>query len=630
MTRPLRILELFSGTGVLSEVARSRGHQAFTVDLFEPADLNADVLDLSASDLLDAAGWDAVDMVWASPICTGFSVASIGRSWRKEGDVYTPISDTARLSLALLNKTVELIKDLNPRTWYIENPRGMARRMRSVARLPRATVTFCLAGETEVITRNGQRPIKDLVGNHDLLMPDGTWQASPIRKYGRAPMMKMTLRRAGMKHIIRATANHLWFVNASNRTWLSRTDQLRKGDRLPSVFAQAQHDKDMSREAIARGFVFGDGSTSSGVLASGERKLYGARVTIYDEKMEDLPAYFEGIGSTQTERDGNLTIHGLPLEWKTDIPDGADENETLSWLAGYFAADGSVSKNGQVTISSANREHLEAFRDLANTVGIGCYAINTRMRSGFGSALTPLHSLGLIRTNLTQNFFIRQKHRERHFKPSFVPHWRVVSVEPDEGGEQDMYCAEVAGHEAFVLAGNILTHNCQYGETRMKPTDIWHHSPAWTPRPACKNGDPCHVAAPRGSRTGTQGIKGAKERGRLPTQLCEEVIIAAERSPSHANAEIVIAPPSDQPTLFADKRKKDNMTATEERAKMLQAAIDRWALAEFNLIEGAPEALSRKREADGYSSPWMLAERELEAEMEEAENELRDLATPVA
>lgn len=65
---------------------------------------------------------------------------------------------------------------------------------------------------------------------------------------------------------------------------------------------------------------------------------------------------------------------------------------------------------------------------------------------------------------------------------------------------------------------------CQYGDTRMKPTDIWTNSTKWTPRPMCKNGDTCHVAAPRGSRTGTQGLKGAYERSKIPEELCYEIL----------------------------------------------------------------------------------------------------------
>lgn len=65
---------------------------------------------------------------------------------------------------------------------------------------------------------------------------------------------------------------------------------------------------------------------------------------------------------------------------------------------------------------------------------------------------------------------------------------------------------------------------CQYGDTRMKPTDIWTNHPEPNFKPPCKNGMPCHVAAPRGSRTGTQGIKGAKDRSRIPDKLTHYIV----------------------------------------------------------------------------------------------------------
>ena len=68
---------------------------------------------------------------------------------------------------------------------------------------------------------------------------------------------------------------------------------------------------------------------------------------------------------------------------------------------------------------------------------------------------------------------------------------------------------------------------CRYGDTRMKPTDVWTNNEQWTPRPMCKNGDPCHEAAPRGARTGTQGLKGAHDRSKIPAALCHEVMQAA-------------------------------------------------------------------------------------------------------
>lgn len=71
---------------------------------------------------------------------------------------------------------------------------------------------------------------------------------------------------------------------------------------------------------------------------------------------------------------------------------------------------------------------------------------------------------------------------------------------------------------------------CRYGDKRAKPTDLWTNVPEdkWIPRPPCKNGNPDHEAAPRGSRTGTQGLKGATERGEIPPDLFKEIFKALE------------------------------------------------------------------------------------------------------
>lgn len=84
------------------------------------------------------------------------------------------------------------------------------------------------------------------------------------------------------------------------------------------------------------------------------------------------------------------------------------------------------------------------------------------------------------------------------------------------------------------VVGGLPRHTvtyCQYGDTRMKPTDLWGGFPeGWTPRPKCSNGDPCHESAPRGSRTGTQGLRGAAERAVVPYELSLELCLATESS----------------------------------------------------------------------------------------------------
>lgn len=80
---------------------------------------------------------------------------------------------------------------------------------------------------------------------------------------------------------------------------------------------------------------------------------------------------------------------------------------------------------------------------------------------------------------------------------------------------------------------------CQYGDTRMKPTDLWGAFPrGWVPKPMCKNGDTCHEAAPRGSRTGTQGKKNAAERAVIPAGLIQSLIIVLEKKATDENRQL--------------------------------------------------------------------------------------------
>ena len=75
---------------------------------------------------------------------------------------------------------------------------------------------------------------------------------------------------------------------------------------------------------------------------------------------------------------------------------------------------------------------------------------------------------------------------------------------------------------------------CQYEldkpveQRRMKPTDIWTNHPEPKFKPMCKNGSPCHAAAPRGAKTGTQGLKGSKERSVIPAALCQHIVEICE------------------------------------------------------------------------------------------------------
>ena len=66
---------------------------------------------------------------------------------------------------------------------------------------------------------------------------------------------------------------------------------------------------------------------------------------------------------------------------------------------------------------------------------------------------------------------------------------------------------------------------CQYGDTRMKPTDLFGKIPKSFSPKMCRNNNPdCnHIRAKRGAKTGTQGLT-KKDRSKIPEQLCIEIL----------------------------------------------------------------------------------------------------------
>lgn len=90
------------------------------------------------------------DVVWASPPCKKFSVASIGHSWFKFNGKYFPESEGVISAVKLVQHTVELIQELEPEYWFLENPRGMLRNILgkpSDSVFGGGTITYCQYGD---------------------------------------------------------------------------------------------------------------------------------------------------------------------------------------------------------------------------------------------------------------------------------------------------------------------------------------------------------------------------------------------------------------------------------------------------------------------------------------------------
>lgn len=118
----MNTVELFSGTKSFSKVMEEYGFLTETID--NDISLDPGIV----GDMRDVPDnyFPHTHMLWASPPCQGFSVAVIGRNWNRD---YTPKTGSARLGMELAQKTISIIETSRPRWWFIENPRGMLRKM---------------------------------------------------------------------------------------------------------------------------------------------------------------------------------------------------------------------------------------------------------------------------------------------------------------------------------------------------------------------------------------------------------------------------------------------------------------------------------------------------------------------
>src|SRR5680860_95771 len=169
----MKTLELFAGSRSFSKVAEELGHEIFTTDIeqFGKIDYITNILEFDYSKVPYIP-----DIIWASPPCTGFSVASIGHHWTGGKGAYIPKTETAKLGIVLVEKTLEIIRhyqELNPNLiWYMENPRGILRKMKCVEFLPyHHTITYCQYGD-------------DRMKPTDIWTNDKNWTPRPMCKNG--------------------------------------------------------------------------------------------------------------------------------------------------------------------------------------------------------------------------------------------------------------------------------------------------------------------------------------------------------------------------------------------------------------------------------------------------------------
>ena len=145
----MKVLELFAGTRSIGKAFEAAGHEVFSVEWdrkHEGIHLHADIGEVTAEEII--AKFGRPDVIWASPDCTTYSIAAISHHRTREEDGnLAPKSEYAIKCDAVNANVLRLINELQPKYYFIENPRGGMRKMWFTRDLPRHTVWYCQYGD---------------------------------------------------------------------------------------------------------------------------------------------------------------------------------------------------------------------------------------------------------------------------------------------------------------------------------------------------------------------------------------------------------------------------------------------------------------------------------------------------
>jgi len=168
---PLKLLELFKGTGSVGKIAKRMGMTVMSVDIEDKylADITADILDWDYKAFHKETGF-VPDLLWASPPCNTFSKLAY-RLKERNTKTATPYSARAKQGTAILHRTLDIIRyfeKLNPKMLFvIENPRAMMRYDERIQKVPyRETTLYCLYNDPE------RRKPTDFFNNVNLHLKD--------------------------------------------------------------------------------------------------------------------------------------------------------------------------------------------------------------------------------------------------------------------------------------------------------------------------------------------------------------------------------------------------------------------------------------------------------------------------
>jgi len=385
------------------------------------------------------------------------------------------ISDVGRLNTPYTVERIEAEVEIHqPDMFWVDyltllkapNPGGGADDYNTVRALSSgikgiATRHNCFAGPTRFLTADGTKNLREMTNSSvKVLGATGSWVDATVESFGTQRLWEVVVRRKDHRMKFLTTKEHRWFIVRRSKGGYAKvevtTDQLEPGNKLSNNSVKSKG-YDLSSWGVSRGITYGDGCVPKGKRS--------AHTVLCGDKDAQLLKWFP-LSPTRQLITG-LEVGCLPRYFK-HLPSLSESTSYLyGWLAGYFAADGTVGKDGTCRIGSVDKKDIQHVKDVCSLLGIEAGPIGEIVNTSQWAASHVMYTTHLALRSLRRDFFLIDEHLRRWEEAMARPgkisqHWSVDSVRSTNRYEE-VFCAVVPNGQAFTLDGNILTGNCVGG-----------------------------------------------------------------------------------------------------------------------------------------------------------------------
>lgn len=329
----------------------------------------------------------------------------------------------------------------------------------------------CMTGDTRLLTKKGYIRIREIVSNKVEVWNGKQWSEVTPFSTGVNPIMEVKFSDGTT---LKCTPYHKFILKGGRRVEakdLKPEDQLEKFD-MPVLTGGVEYS---DIDAYSQGFYAGDGCTNLNWSW-----VYDTKFSVIDHLKGSVAEPVPSCPNRRTWRHG-------PMKDKTWVPHDAYLDFRLRWLCGLFDADGYVTKDKNMHLTSNDKDFLMEVRLMLTTMGVQAKVIDLRpaQKTRFkldqkeydckatyrllinAADLRTLIELGATFYRLKVGA-VKPNRDARRFT-------EVISVR-DLGYNEETFCATEPFSNSLTFEG-IVTGNCV--EIGLYPVDITSGQTGW-------------------------------------------------------------------------------------------------------------------------------------------------------